>query len=110
MSGESIKPPTTPNNSLTSKLKWIHNSKIAVEFKDICLKQEKVTFTYRNVVNVFIVCDLDTWSRHFNKKLSLIDCLFGDFKLTKNADPDKYGYLSCGIEVDASLQLLLPVG
>ena len=51
-----------------------------------------------------------SWSRDFNKKLSLIDCLFGDFKLTKNADPDKYGYLSCGIEVDASLQFLLPVG
>ena len=74
------------------------------------LEIRKVTFIYRNVVNVFIVCDLDTWSRDFSKKLSLIDCLFGDFKLTKNADPDKYGYLSCGIEVDASLQLLLPVG
>ena len=74
------------------------------------LEIRKVTFNYRNVVNVFIVCDLDTWSGDFNKKLSLIDCLFGDFKLTRNADPDKYGYLSCGIEVDASLQLLLPVG
>ena len=30
LSDESIKPPTTPGNSLTPKLKCIHNLKIAV--------------------------------------------------------------------------------
>ena len=30
---ESIKSPTTPGNSLAPKLKWVYNSKIAVEFK-----------------------------------------------------------------------------
>ena len=31
---ESIKSPTTPGNSLAPKLKWVYNSKIAVEFKE----------------------------------------------------------------------------
>ena len=38
LSGKSIKPRNTSSNSLTPKLKWIRNSKIAVEFKDRCLK------------------------------------------------------------------------
>ena len=40
-SDESIKPPNTRGNSLAIKLKWIHNSKIAVVFKGNCLKREK---------------------------------------------------------------------
>ena len=38
LSGKSIKPRTTSSTSVAPKLKWIHNSKIAVEFKDRCLK------------------------------------------------------------------------
>ena len=38
LSGRSIKPRATSSNSLAPKLKWIHNSKIAVEFKDRCSK------------------------------------------------------------------------
>ena len=36
------------------KMKW-YNSRINVEFKGSCLKQDKITFTPRNVVNAFIV-------------------------------------------------------
>ena len=50
---------------------------------------------------MFIVCDLDTWSRDFNKKFALIDCLFGDVKLTKNADPDKYVYSGNGFDASS---------
>ena len=35
-------------------MKW-YNSRINVEFKGSCLKQDKITFTPRNVVNAFIV-------------------------------------------------------
>ena len=31
-------PPSTPANSLAPKLTWIHNSKVAVEFKGSCKK------------------------------------------------------------------------
>ena len=44
LSDKCIKPRTTSNNILAPKLKWIQNSKISVDFKRICLKQDKVTF------------------------------------------------------------------
>ena len=44
------------------------------------------------MVNLFILCEIDTWSRDLNAKFKQGDCLFGALKLTKNADPDKYGY------------------
>ena len=65
--------------------------KAAIEFKWKELKQDKATFTHRNMVNLFVY-ELDTWSQdlsvHFTRKY----CLFGAVKLTKNADPDKYFY------------------
>ena len=47
---EKIKPPTTANNK--SRI-----LKIRIEFKGSSLKQERVGFTPRNVVNLFIVYD-----------------------------------------------------
>ena len=35
-------------------MKW-YNSRINVEFKGSCLKQNKINFTPRNAVNIFIV-------------------------------------------------------
>ena len=55
LSEESIKAPITPVNNVAPKLKWIHDSKIAVEFKGSCLKQDKATFTKRNVVDLIFV-------------------------------------------------------
>ena len=60
-----------------------------VEFKRSCLKTDKVNFTPSNVVNLFIVFELDKWSQDLNVDFTLKDCLFA-VKSTKNADPDKY--------------------
>ena len=73
-------------------MKWLHNSKIRLEFKENCLKQDKVTFTPSNVIRLFIVYELDTWSRDLNADFALKDCSFGAIKLNKKADPDKYSY------------------
>ena len=54
LSDERIKPTTTRGKSLAPKLKWIHNSKIAVKFKESCLKQGRATFTHSNVVNFLL--------------------------------------------------------
>ena len=51
MSDESIKLPTTPSNSVASKLKRIHNSIWAVEFKGSWLKQDKATFAQKDLIN-----------------------------------------------------------
>ena len=56
LSDESIKPPTAPGNSLAPKMKQIHNSEIALENGGSYLKQDKATFTFKNVLTLLIVC------------------------------------------------------
>ena len=63
--------------------------------------QQIITFTTRNVVNLFIVCEVDTWSQDLNADFTLKDYLFGAVKSTKNADPDKYPYSGYGIWFDS---------
>ena len=88
LSNEMIKPPTTANYNLSPKLNW-HNSKIREEFKGRCLKKDKVIFTPNNVVNLFILYDLNKWSQDLNANFNLKGCLLEAVKLTKNADPCK---------------------
>ena len=71
------------------------------------MKQDRVSFTHRNIVNVFIVYVLDTWSRDLNTDFTLKDCLYGAVKLTKNADPDKYSYPGYGIGLDSRSLFLI---
>ena len=110
MSNEKFTPPYTANKSLSPKPIW-NNSKKRLKFKGSCLKQEdKASFTPNNVINLFIVYKLDTWSRDLNIGFTLKDCLFGSVKLTKNADPDKYKYSGYGIGCDSHLEFSLPDG
>ena len=89
--------PVTTSTSLSPKLAW-YNSRIKLKFKGSCLKQEdKAAFAVKNVVNLFIVYELDTWSQDLNTEFTLKSCLFGAVKLTKNADTDKYKYSSYSI-------------
>ena len=60
-----------------------HNSKIKVKIKKSYLKQDKLTFIPRNLVNLFIIYELDLWSG------DLKNSFFGAAKVTKNADLDK---------------------
>ena len=70
----------------------MNNSRIWLEFKGSCWKQDKVTFTPNIVINLFFVYELDRWSRDLNSDFALKDCLFGSVKITKNVGPDKYKY------------------
>ena len=54
MSDESINPPATPGNSLAPSLIYI-STKTKVKFDEICLKQDKITFTHGKTVNIYIV-------------------------------------------------------
>ena len=60
------------------------------------MKQDKATGKFVHFLQ------LDTWSGDLNTDFTLGDCMFGAVKLTKNADPDKYGYSGYGIGFDAS--------
>ena len=51
LSAESIKPPTTSDNSLTQALSY-YGAKTRVTFTGSCLKQSKILYTHGKVVNI----------------------------------------------------------
>ena len=89
LSNEELKPPYTANKSLSPKLVW-NKLRVKLRFTVSCLKQDKVAFTPSNLVNLFIVYELYRWSQDLNAKFTHKDCLFGNVKITKNANPNIY--------------------
>ena len=65
LSAESIKPPTTSDNSLTPALNY-YGTKARVKFTGSCLKQPKVSYTHGKVVNIYTVYELGASSSHNN--------------------------------------------
>ena len=55
LSERSSKTPITSGNSFTLKLSFIYIERIGPRFIGNCLIQDNVSFTHRNVVNLFIV-------------------------------------------------------
>ena len=98
LSSESIKPPTTSDNSLTPALNY-YGTKKRVKFTGSCLKQPNISHTHGKVVNIYIAYNLGASSSYIND-LTPKNCLFGAVTLTKNADIDKQGYSGCGIGFD----------
>ena len=82
MSGESIKPPAASNNSLTPVLNHT-NTKLKVILDRSCLKQEKLAFTHKNMVSIYIVFKINLWSNIQGVDFALEYSLFGALKLTK---------------------------
>ena len=76
VSNESIKPPTTSNNSLTPEFSYYNNTRTRVKFKGSCLKQSNSTFTHTKIVNIYIVYELGASSSHMCHP-TLQNCLFG---------------------------------
>ena len=109
LSHRKSKPPYTASKSLSPKFTW-NESRIRLKFEKSCLKQENKAFTPNNVVNLFIVHDLDAWSKKLNTDFTLKDRLFGAIKLTKNADLDKYKYSGYGIGFDSRSEFSLKDG
>ena len=72
LSNEVIKPPSTSNNSLAPELSYFIN-KIKVKFNGSCLKQDKITYTYGRIVNIYIVYKLS--SNLINFDFTLENCL-----------------------------------
>ena len=61
LSDESVKPSSMSDNTLNAGINYFDNSRIWVKFKGNCLKQKKLTFTHKQVVNTYIVCELNLW-------------------------------------------------
>ena len=65
LSGETVNPPTTSDNSLTPVVSY-YGTKTGVKFTGSCLKQPNISYTYEKVVNIYIVYELDPSSCHNN--------------------------------------------
>ena len=107
ISEESIKTPSTLGNCFAPKMVYYY-WKIRVEFNGNCLRQDNIFCIHGNVVHLYIVYELDTWSRDLKTDFTLSSCLFGAVKLTKKVDPDKYGYSSYGTGFHARSQFAWP--
>ena len=81
MSDESITALTTSDYSLNPQLGYLGN-KTRVEFERSCLKQDQITYTYRKIVNIYIVYKINK-NYNISSYLTLENCLFAAASLTK---------------------------
>ena len=109
LSTESIKPSTTSDNYLAPALSY-YGTKFLVKFTGSCLKQDKVTFNHKKVVNIYIVYELKKIAAIGNNFPALQNALFDAVTLTKNTDIDKYGYSGYGIGFDRRSSFSFPGG
>ena len=65
LSAESIKPPTTSDNSLTLELNY-YGTKTRAKFNGSFLQQLKISYTQSTIVNIYIVSELGASSSHDN--------------------------------------------
>ena len=98
LSNKSNKPPTTTNNTLTPELNY-YGTQTMVKFTRSCLKQSSHILTHKNIVNIYIVCELAASSSNVNDP-TIKNCLLGAVTLTKNSDIEKYKYFGYGIGFD----------
>ena len=95
---ENITVPTSTDYKLNPQLSYF-GTKTRVVFNGSCLKQDKITYTHRKIVNIYIAYKI---SKNFNISSYPIleNCLFDAVSLTKNTDIDKYKYSGYGIRFD----------
>ena len=73
LSTETIRPPTTSDNSLTPSLSY-YDPKTRVKFAKSCLKQSSVSYSQRPIVNIYVVYEPGSSSSH-NNDPTLKNCL-----------------------------------
>ena len=91
MPDESIKTPSTPNKILKflkPLLSYI-GTKTRVEFNGSCLKQDKIAYAHKTIVNIYVVFEISK-NLDISSYPTFENCLFGAVSLTKHKDIDKY--------------------
>ena len=94
LSHEFINSSSAANNIINPLLSYAV-TKARVKFDGSCLKQEKITYTYGKIENIFIFCDINK-NYPTSSYPVLENCLFGAVKLTKNSNISKYKYSRYG--------------
>ena len=70
LSDESIKLPSTSNNTLAPSLNYI-GTRTKRKFDGRCLEQDKITYTYGKTVNIYIVYKINLSDRGHDDYLTL---------------------------------------
>ena len=83
---EIIKSPSTSDNSLNPGINYFNSSRIWMNFDGNCLKYEKITFTHKQIGNIYIVYQINLWPFSVSQDFVLGSYLFGAVKLIKNSD------------------------
>ena len=83
LSSETIELPSTSN--IGPIFDFCGGAKLRVKFIGGYLKQPKVSYTHKTIVNIYIVYELGASSSH-NNDPTRKNCLFGAVTLTKNAN------------------------
>ena len=65
---ENIKPLATTDHSLNSGMNYIDNAKIQEKLHGICLKQKKVTFNNKNILNFYTAHEINLWAPNLDNK------------------------------------------
>ena len=97
-SDESNNPPSTSNNILNPLLNYA-GTKMRVELKESCLKQDNISFNHGKIVNIYSVYKINKYFNISNFPTQE-NCFFGAIKLTKHPDIDQYKYSGYGIAFD----------
>ena len=84
LSDESITHPSASNNILSPLLNYV-GTKIMVEFKGSCLKQDKTLFNNGKLVNIYIVNEINK-NFDINSYLTLEKFLFGSILILISTD------------------------
>ena len=83
MSNEKIGSTKISNYDQSPRLVY-DNARIKLNFNGDLLKQYKITYSHRPIVNIYVVYRLAP--RTNNSGITLENCLFDTVKLTRNAD------------------------
>ena len=74
LSDQSIKPSSKSDYILNPGINYADNAKIRIKLDESCLKQDKLTFTHKQMVNIYIVYEINLWPLIVGK-----DFAFGNF-------------------------------
>ena len=95
--------PATSDNSFIPSLDFT-GVRTRAKFVGQCLKQDKITFPHKKIVNIYIVFEINLWPFRHDGDFTLGNTLFGVVKLTKTLTKinTKYGigYSEYGIGFD----------
>ena len=67
------------------------NETLRLKFKGSCLAQTKITYTHKNIVNIYIVYEIGATTKN-SYDVKLISGLLGAVTLVKSSDINKFGY------------------